>query len=109
MANNRNVYQQVNTVSIPRKEFIKYIINNEDLKKKDLRVILLLLTELDGYSSTPHSKDPYNYKRIDVEYMSDVLKISKSDIKSSIRYFCEMDILEEGSSSCCKKGYRFTF
>lgn len=109
MANNRNIYQQTHTVSIPRKGLIKYIIKNQDLKKKDLRVILLLLTELDGYEPVPRSTDPENFKRIDINHMSQILSVSKSDIKKTINYFCDMGVLEEGSSAGCSKGYRFTF
>ena len=49
MANNRCIYQQKETVSIPKSELMEWVIMNDNLNKKDLRVCLFLLTELDGW------------------------------------------------------------
>lgn len=111
MANNRNVYQQLLTVSIPKKELQNRVIENLDLSKKDLRVFLLLLLELDGYSESQKKSqpDPLNFKKINIEQISEVLEIKEKDVKESIKNLCNNSIIEEGSSRVCKKGYRFTF
>ena len=61
MANINAVYQQQNTVSIPR-EGIKSIAEDDLLSKTDIRVLLALLTELNGFS------DPYNRKEDRLNY-----------------------------------------
>ena len=110
MANSRNVYQQTNTVSIPRTA-ITDIVLDVDLSGKDIRVLMVLLTQLDGYS-TPESgngKDPLNFKKLDFNAIADVLDMSKKSVKKSISWLCDLGYLEIGCSDTVKDGYRFTF
>ena len=114
MAVNRNTYQQVHTVSFNRQAIIDKIILNKELDKKDLRVFLLLLTTLDGFSYPPNIdpskvKDPLNFKYVDIDWMSDTLDIKRKEVKRSIEQLEDEDIIEEGSSDTIKHGYRFTF
>ena len=114
MAVNRNTYQQVHTVSFNRQAIVDNIILNEDLDKKDLRVFLLLLTTLDGFSYPPNVdpdkvKDPLNFKYVDFDWMSDTLSIKRKEVKKSVEHLVAEGIIEEGSSDTIKRGYRFTF
>lgn len=112
MASNRNTYQQIETVSVKRDKLID-IASDIEYSKKDLRVFLVLLTQLDGYSvpKTLHSrhKDPLNFKRIDIEAMADLLCMSKKDVKKSINRLHDDGLIEKGSNDTITNGYRFTF
>lgn len=112
MANNRCTYQQQYNVSIPR-IMIAEIASNDRLSKKDLRVILMLFTHLDGYSEPMSARancpDPENYKRIDVENIADTLCMKKKDVKDSIKRIEKEGYIEKGSNNSVKGGYRFTF
>lgn len=111
MANVRNTYQQSQTVSIPRDELLDYVVYNEELTKTDLRVVLFLLTELNGWSppKTTEGIDPCNFKRIDEKKIAEKLYISKKDVKKSIKNLREMCIIEKGESNAVRNGYRFRF
>lgn len=114
MANNKNTYQQKHTVSVPRKELREYVAYNPELNKKDYKVFLMLLTELDGYSNpknriTFEDPDPKNFKKIDSEQMAEQLKLDESDIKKSLKKLLNEGIIEKGNNVNIKNGYRFTF
>ena len=49
LSNHNATYQQRNTVSINRDKLVEIAIN-PNLTKKDLRVLVLLLTQLDGFT-----------------------------------------------------------
>lgn len=114
MANNRNTYQQEHTISVKRDKIVD-IASRIDLGKKDLRVFLILLTQLDGYSYPETRRvngtyrDPLNFKKIDIEQMSDILSMSKKDVKKSVEFLNDEGIIERGSNDTIKNGYRFTF
>lgn len=110
MANNRCTYQQVTNVSI-NKDSLLNIASDDMLSKKDYKVLLCLFTELDGWapSVTRYTKDPLNFKKIDIKAISQVLGIDKKEIKKSIRTLIEARIIECGDSDTLKDGYRFTF
>lgn len=110
MANNRCTYQQVTNVSI-NKDSLLNIAADYELSKKDYKVLLCLFTELDGWapSTTRYTKDPLNFKKIDIKAISQVLGIDKKEIKKSVRNLIEAEIIECGDSDTVKDGYRFTF
>ena len=110
MANNRCTYQQVTNVSI-NKDSLLEIAADLELTKKDYEVLLCLFTELDGWapSSSRYTKDPLNFKKIDVKAISEVLDLDKQELKKSIRNLIEAGIIECGDSETIKDGYRFTF
>ena len=112
MANNRNTYQQVENISVKRNKILE-IATNLDLSKNDIRVFLVLLTQLDGYSLpkkySQHHKDPLNFKIIDVDAIADLLYLSKKKVKKSIENIHDEGYIEEGSNETIQHGYRFTF
>lgn len=118
MANNRCVYQQEYTVSVPKQELLENIVYNNNFKERDLRVFLLLLTELNGYRSDTSSSrtrvlnstnEKRNFKKISPGKISDELGYSKDEIKKSIKKLLKYGVLEMGDSNGSKDGYRFTF
>jgi hypothetical protein len=110
MANNRCTYQQIYNVSIPKSSLMT-IVCNEDLKKNDYRVLMILFTELDGWSEpkTGVSKDPQNFKQVDIKKISNLLNIDKKDVKKSLKILLNEFILDIGDTDKIKDGYRFTF
>jgi biotin operon repressor len=110
MANNRNVYQQKTTVSIPKEELLNHVVYNFNLGKKDLRLCLFLFTQLDGYSE-PDSRnysDPKNFTFVNAKKIANTLDMSKKDVEKCIENLINEGIIEEGHSEATK-GYRFTF
>ena len=111
MANVNATYQQVHTVSVKREKLID-IGTNLDLNKKDLRLFIILLTQLDGYTEPKRQSDrpdPLNYKRIDIASLADVLSMSKKEVKKSLDKLMLEGYIEDGSNDTIKDGYRFTF
>lgn len=113
MANNNSVYQQTRTVSVPKKELFEYVISNKELNKKDYKVFLMLLTELNGYSNHKNrmfdDKDPQIFTKVDSEQIADQLEMDESDVKKSIKKLLNEGIIEKGNTKNMKNGYRFTF
>lgn len=97
-------------------QLIDNVILNEDLSKKDLRIIMLLFTKLGGYGINKDVKlgdqrlsDSRNYSSIDINSIAETLNLDKKDVKKSIKKLVKYGVLEDGSSSTIKHGYRFTF
>ncbi len=112
MSNHRAVYQQTSTVSVPKKELREYVIYNPELNKKDYKVFLMLLTELDGYSNhkrKSYDDDPQNFTKIDSEQIAEQLDMDESDVRKSIKKLLNEGIIEKGNTTNVKNGYRFTF
>lgn len=111
MANNRCTYQQKDTVSIPKNELLEWVVYNTDLGKKDLRIVLFLLTELDGWQPPVkgNSTDPRNFKIIEEDHIAEILDMSVKNVKKSIDNLIYHGILEQGDSNSGRNGYRFTF
>ena len=104
-------HQQLAKVSINRESLLD-LASNEDLDEIDYRVILLLLTQLNGFNrtySTRESEDPLNYKKINKDSIADSLDINKKDVKKSIKKLLKMNLIEMGDNQSIKNGYRFTF
>ena len=113
MANNKSTYQQINTVSVPKKELRDYVIYNQELNKKDYRVFLMLLTELNGYTPPKNrsyiDSDPLNFTKVDSEQIAEQLDMDESDVKKCIKKLVKEGIIEKGDTHNMKNGYRFTF
>lgn len=112
MANNRNTYQQVQTVSVSRDKLIE-IASEPEYGKKDLKVFMILLSQLDGYNIpnkyNKNHKDPMNYKKIDKNKIADLLSLSKKEVSKVIDKLYDNGIIEKSDTDTIKNGYRFTF
>ncbi len=111
MASNRCTYQQTYNVSIPKQELMDFVIENDALSKKELRVCLYLFTILDGWAPPKNgrTKDPYNFKVVYNDVIGKDLNYSTKDVKKCIRNLIRFGILEEGDSNGTEDGLRFTF
>lgn len=111
MANNRCIYQQENNVSVPKNGLLEWVVYNEQLKKKDLRIFLFLLTVLDGWQIPKKGQytDPRNFKIIEEDQIADVLDMKIKDVEKSIKTLLDYGIIEQGDSNSGTNGYRFTF
>lgn len=94
-----HTFQYKQTLSLNRHDWMNCVIRNDELSKKDLRVLLHLFTHLD-----------YNtFKEISVKQIAKDLDISKKNVEESIMRLVEMEIIEKGSTSSVKNGYKTTF
>lgn len=108
MGNNTHTYQQQTKVSIPRDILVE--IAQSELNKKSFKVLLILLSELDGWSpTTSKSKDPRNFKRVDAKQIARTLDMDEDDVRDAIDLLEDVNIIERGRSNVSRKGYRFTF
>lgn len=110
MANNRCVYQQVTNVSVNKEQLLE-IASDDDMGKKEYKLLLCLLTELSGWSPPANGRndDPKNFKKIDIKSISKVLGFDKKDVKKSLDKLITHGYVEMGHSDTIKDGYRFTF
>jgi len=108
MANNKNVYQQKENVSIPKKQLLE-ISQYDHLDEEDLRVLLVLFTELNGYNYQRQVKDPENFKLIQPKAIAEALDFKPKAVKKSISHLIDAGIIEKGDSETVRGGYRFTF
>ena len=110
----KEVFQFKYTITVPREKFLKNVVENEGLDLDDLRVCLLLLTELDGWDMSRRltrvdAIDPNNYKIIDIKAIAEKLHMKKKDARYLRVVLLREEIIESGSSSSAVEGYRFTF
>jgi len=108
-----SIQQYKRSISIPRQPFMD-LVAYEDFSKKELRVLLLLLSSLNGYrpSKTKErgdSDDPRNFNEIDKAEIAKNLGMSTKSVNKAIDRFMDLGILEKGRNQHSKKGYRFTF
>jgi coproporphyrinogen III oxidase-like Fe-S oxidoreductase len=99
MAAPRHTFQYLTTISIPRDDFMRNIILNRSLDKQDLRVILHLMTYLDGK----------NYKTINAKHIAKDLGLKKKEVEASIEYLLDEEIIAVGNSASVKNGLRLCF
>ena len=108
MSNHRAVYQQQHNVSIPKKKLVD-IASTYNLGKTELRVLLVLFGELNGWVYNEKSPDPKNYSKIDVERIAQTLDLKKGKVSDAITALVETGLIEKGKNDTINKGYRFTF
>lgn len=110
MANTRNVSQLQTKVSIGKDKLVEIGVNF-GLSEEDLRVLLILFSELSGWSESLDrtSKDPLNYTKIDQKTLSDTLGYKKKKIKHCIENLEAAGLIEQGSNDKVTNGWRFTF
>ena len=104
------LHQQKTCFSVPRNDFLRKIVYNEELGKKDLRVAMLLLAHLEGCK--PESKDTRrdmeNFQKVNPKKIALELGMSESNVIKSLQHLVNEGILEKGASDVVKNGYRFT-
>ena len=112
--NGKSVKQNAETFSVPRENFQKMVVFNDNLDYFDLKVLVFLLTELGSFNPKNKSiaalgNDPMNFKPVRAGSIAKCLSISKKDAKNAIKHLNKLGIIEEGKSYSSKDGYRFTF
>lgn len=109
MAQNNYTYQQIRNVSI-NKNNLQDLAANTSLSETDIRVCLVLFTELNGWSNDgSHKKDPLNFKMVDKDSIARTLGIKKKKVKKAIDNLIAEGYVENGDSETVSNGYRFTF
>ena len=92
MANSLDTLQQKTSFSVNRESFLDRVVKNEDLSKKDLRVLLLLLTSLPGFCDRPTRDDPKKFEAVHPKAIAKTLNMKKKDVDECLEYH---DILHE--------------
>ena len=95
----KHTFQYKQTISINRENFMKKIVLNNELSKKDLRLILHLLTHLDAI----------NPKDISKKQIAEDLDMSKKDVNNSIDNLIDYGIIDTSSSGSVRNGYILLF
>lgn len=95
----QSTFQYTKTMTINREGFLKVVVRNTFLSKKDLRVISHLMTHLDSLS----------FKEISKKQIAEDLDITKSDVSKSIDNLIDFEVIEVGSTQSVKNGYRLLF
>ena len=95
----KNTFQYKTTISVNRERFIDVVVRNNELKKKDYRVLLHLMTHLDSMT----------YKEISKKNIADILEMSKSDVNEALENLMIQGIIERGSSASVNGGYCLLF
>lgn len=111
MAQANYTYQQTRNVSI-NKNSLQDIAANDNLTQTDIRVCLVLFTELNGWvtdGSSKNKKDPLNYKIVDKDSIARTLGIKKKKVKEAMENLMNEGYIEKGDSETVSNGYRFTF
>lgn len=94
-----NSFQYTKTFSINRENFLQTVVYNENLSKKELRVLTKLMTELDCL----------NYKEIAKKKMAKSLNMELSDFKDALYELMEHGVIGEGASESTERGYKLLF
>lgn len=95
----QSTFQYTKTMTINRDGFLRTVVRNSLLNKKDLRVICHLMTHLDSI----------NFKEISKKQIADDLDMTKSDVSKSINNLIDFEVIEVGSTQSVKNGYRLLF
>jgi len=99
MGKSSKTFQYQATMSINRAEFTRKVVLNENLTKKDLRVLMHLMTEI----------DTRDYRSISKKSIATTLNLSKKEVTEAIYNLCIQNIIEEGDSDTVRGGYKTLF
>lgn len=95
MAQSSKTCQYQATMSINRDKFIAKVVTNENLSKKDLRVLMHLMTHLDSLK----------YKTVSSKSIAESLNLKKKDVDKSLDNLCVENIIDYGDSDTVRGGY----
>ena len=99
MGSKKSTFQYKETISINRDNFLETVVRNDELSKKDLRVLLHLLTHLDSL----------NYRDVSKKQIAFDLNMPKKDVTYSIENLVEYGVISEGSSASVSNGLKLLF
>ena len=99
MAQSSKTFQYQATMSINREKFIDKVVTNESLTKKDLRVLMYLMTHIDAKV----------YKSVSKKSIAETLNMSKKDVATSLDNLCYECIISRGDSETVRGGYKSLF
>lgn len=108
MASTKYTSQLQQKVSVNRKE-LEFIACDSLLDENDLRVLLILLTKLEGFDIESGCEDPYNFTKVNSSTIANTLKLKEKDVKKSMKNLRKMGYIEKGSSPTVENGWRFRF
>lgn len=92
-------YQYIETFSVNRERFLDTVVRNEELSKKDLRVIMHLMTFLDSTT----------YKEVSAKQIARDLNMSKKDVENSLESLKYEGVIDEGDTAHTSNGYMLLF
>lgn len=95
----KNTFQYKVTISVNREQFLNTVVRNSNLSKKELRVLIHLMTHLDSI----------NYKEISKKNIAADLGLTKNDVSDAIKELEYENIIISGSSQSVSKGYKLLF
>ena len=99
MAQSSKTCQYQATISINRDKFVAKVVTNENLSKKDLRVLMHLMTHLDSLK----------YKTVSAKSIAESLNLKKKEVEKSLGNLCIENIIEYGDSETVRGGYLTLF
>lgn len=95
----KNTFQYKEIISINRENFLNTVVRNENLSKKELRVLMHLLTHLDSINPKDISK-----RQIALD-----LNLTKPEVSDAIDTLISEGIIAIDSSASVSNGYRLLF
>ena len=108
MSSTKFTSQLQHKVSVSRKE-IEGVARDKLLSECDLRVLLMLLTKLEGFDKSSNTEDPYNFTKVDVELIARAIGRKEKDVKKSMKSLRNMGYIEKGDGVTVNNGWRFRF
>lgn len=99
MGSRQSTLQYKHVISFNRESFMEYVVQEDRLNKKELRVFLHLLTVLDSKF----------YKAINKKSIAKNLKIKKEDVEIALSVLMDYGIIEKGNEISVKNGYKLLF
>lgn len=95
----KHTFQYKTTISVNRTTFIDTVVLNPNIRRKDYRVLLHLLTHLDSMS----------FREVSKKHIAETLGMTKSEVSEAIDNLIAEEILDIGSSATVKSGYKLLF
>ena len=95
----KNTFQYKEVISINRENFLEVVVRNENLSKKEMRVLMHLMTHLDSL----------NPKEISKKQIATDLNMKKDDVSDAIDALMCEGIIVICSSASVLNGYKLLF
>lgn len=95
----KSTFQNIESFTVNREGFYNKVVLNEELSKKDIRVLLHLMLHLDGKA----------FKSVSEKNIGKELGYKKNEVLQCIHNLIVYDVIEEGSTGSVSDGYRLCF